>query len=90
MLRPPSPTALADLRAAATASDAELDLALLRIGVLAPARLDEIRAILAHPGVSLAAATNTDGHCIIEIGLDGDRAALLHHDGCLEALLAAA
>lgn len=87
MLRPPSPTALADLRAAAASSDADLDLALLRLGVLAPARLDEIRSILDRPGVSLAAAANSDGHRIIEIRLDGHPTALLHHDGRLQAPL---
>ncbi len=90
MLRPPSATALADLLRAAAASDRDLDLALLRLDVLAPADLDEIRDTLCRPNLTLRASQNADGHRIVEIDLDGDRAALLHHDGRVQHLLSPA
>ena len=86
MLRPATPTALSALRSAAQASDLDLDLALLRLDVLAPAALDEIRDALTRPGVSLSATTNGDGHRVIEITVGHAKVALIHHDGRVQHL----
>lgn len=86
MLRRIRTDALGALLASAAASDVDLDLALLRIDVLAPADLSEIREVLLRPAVSLRASTNRDGHRIIEVVEGGDRAALVHHDGRVQHL----
>jgi hypothetical protein len=90
VLRPIGPDALNGLLRAADASDAELDLALLRIGVLAPADLAPIRAVLTGPEVALALIENRDGHRVIEVSHQHGRVALVHHDGTVEAVPAAA
>jgi hypothetical protein len=76
---------MAALCAAATCDDAALDLALLRIGILAPVELDEIRASLAQPGVTARAAVNGDGHCVVELCERGETIAEIQHDGRLTA-----
>jgi hypothetical protein len=86
MLRWIGPDELMALRHAATVSDAALDLALLRVGVLAPADLDEIRDVLLRPAVCLEPTRNCDGHLIIDIVERGDLIARLHHDGQLSPL----
>ena len=53
MLHPIGPDDLMSLRAAATIGDAAFDLALLRVGILAPAELDEIRSLVLHPTACL-------------------------------------
>jgi hypothetical protein len=86
MLRTIGVAELDALLTAAALSDLDLDLALLRIDVFAPADLDEIRALLQRPGVSLEATSNRDGHRIIEVHENGHRAALVHHDGRVQQL----
>ena len=83
MLRWIGPDELMALRRAATISDAALDLALLRVGILAPADLDEVRDVLLRPAVCLEPTRNCDGHLIIDIVERGDLIAQLHHDGRL-------
>lgn len=68
------------LRAAAAASDAALDWALLRVGILAPAELDGIRELLMR-SATLRATVNGDGHRILEIVEQGTLVARIHHDG---------
>lgn len=81
--------ALNDLCAAARTSDAALDLALLRIGILAPADLDQIRSVLCMPGASLRACTNGDGHRIVMVSRGPQVVAAIHHDGRVVASAAA-
>ena len=59
MLRPIGPDDLMSLRAAATIGDAAFDLALLRVGILAPAELDEIRSLVLHPTACLEPTRNS-------------------------------
>ena len=81
MLRPAGPDAMALLRAAAGGTDAALDWALLRIGILAPVDLTAIRAVVSRPAAELVATANRDGHRIVEIVEDGCSVARIHHDG---------
>jgi hypothetical protein len=74
---------MAALCAAASESDAGLDLALMRVGILGPADLDQIRALLARSGVTLRATVNGDGHRIVEVAEQGETVAEIHHDGRL-------
>jgi hypothetical protein len=81
MLRPVAPDAMAMLRAAAGGTDAALDWALLRIGILAPVDLTAIRSVVGRPSVELVATCNRDGHRIVEIVEDDCSIARIHHDG---------
>lgn len=90
MLRPIGPDTLNGLLRAATATDPELDLALLRIGVLAPADLGPIRAVLQGHDVALASTTNRDGHRVIEVLQHRRRVALVHPDGSVQRVAASA
>lgn len=81
MLRMIGPDELMSLRRAADAGDAALDLALLRVGILAPADLQEIRDLLRRPTVCLEPTRNCDGHLIIEVVERGVLVAQLHNDG---------
>lgn len=72
---------MAMLRDAARDTDAELDWALLRIGILAPVELSEIRSLVVRPDTALVATTNRDGHRIVEVVADGCSVARIHHDG---------
>ena len=81
MLRPVGPDAMTMLRIAAHDTDAELDWALMRIGILAPVDLTTIRAVVTRPGVELVATTNRDGHRIVEIIEDRCSVARIHPDG---------
>ena len=81
MLRPVGPDAMAMLRVAAHDTDAELDWALMRIGILAPADLSVIRSVVSRPEAELIATTNRDGHRIVEVVEDGNAVARIHHDG---------
>jgi hypothetical protein len=81
MLRPAGPDAMAMLRVAAYDTDAELDWALMRVGILAPVELGAIRSVVTRPAVQLIAMTNRDGHCIVEVVEDGNSVARIHHDG---------
>ena len=81
---------MVSLRAAATLGDAALDLALMRVGILAPVDLDPIRAVLTQPACGLRATANHHGHCVIEITVAGSLSALIHHDGSVLALASAA
>ena len=74
---------MAYLHAAALNSDAALDLALMRIGILAPADLGEIRSLLTRPAVTLRATSNRWGHCIVEVVEQDEPIAEVHHDGRL-------
>jgi hypothetical protein len=80
---------MASLRTAATASDAALDLALLRVGILAPVDLDEIRTLFVRSTVTLRATANRDGHRIVEVVENGRTFAQVHHDGRVFTLAAA-
>ena len=72
---------MAMLRHAAHDTDAELDWALMRIGILAPVELATIRAVVTRPSSDLIATTNRDGHRIVEVVEDGNSVARIHHDG---------
>lgn len=92
MHRPPR-TALLDLLAAANACDRDLDTALSDLGVLPPLDLTPIRHVLARPGVELALARNADGHVVIEVvevAGGSITTALIHHDGRVHVVTAAA
>jgi hypothetical protein len=77
---------MSSLRAAATISDAALDLALLRVDILAPADLTPIRALVTRPDVVLRAITNRDGHRIVEVSQHGAVVGQIHHDGRVHSL----
>jgi hypothetical protein len=80
-----------ELRRAVSGSDRQLDLVLLRIGVLAPADLGEIRSVIDRDGVVLKATTNEYGHAIVMVLEHGQIAAFVHHDGRVQhAVLATA
>jgi hypothetical protein len=81
VIRPIAPDALDQLRRAALMTDVALDLALMRVGVLAPADLSEIRAELIRPGLALRASRNRDGHGVVEFVRDGAVVASLQPDG---------
>jgi hypothetical protein len=86
VLRPVAPDGLAALRRACLGDDATLDLALLRIGILSPVDLSEIRVLLTVPGTTLQASVNGDGHRIVEVVARDALVAQLHHDGRVFAL----
>lgn len=81
MLRPAGYDAVSSLYAAATISDAALDLALLRVDILAPADLSPIRTLVTLPNVVLRATSNDDGHRIINAYRFGTLVGQIHHDG---------
>jgi len=81
---------LVKLRTAAGSTDAALDWALLRIGILAPVDLTVIRSVVTRPAAELIASTNRDGHCIVEVVEDGCSVARIHHDGQVVAASRAA
>jgi hypothetical protein len=87
MLRLAPADAVHDLLAAARRSDRELDLCLLRVGVLAPADLSGIKTVLSLAGVTLRPAARDDGHCMIEVSRNGRRIAYVHHDGTIEPVV---
>jgi len=72
---------MALLRAAADSTDAALDWALLRIGILAPVDLTVIRSVVNRPAAQLVASSNRDGHRVVEVIEDGCSIARIHHDG---------
>jgi hypothetical protein len=72
---------MALLCAAAHGTDAALDWALLRIGILAPVDLTVIRSVMTRPAAQLVATSNRDGHRVVEIIEDGCSVARIHHDG---------
>jgi hypothetical protein len=72
---------MALLRAAADGTDAALDWALLRIGILAPVDLSVIRSVVSRPAAQLVATSNRDGHRVVEVIEDGCSVARIHHDG---------
>jgi hypothetical protein len=78
-----------ELRRAATGSDRELDLALMRIGILAPADLDEIRSVLTAEGVVLRASANQYGHAIVVVQRHAQILALVHSDGRVQHAVSA-
>ena len=79
---------MASLQWAAASTDAALDWALLRVGILAPADLGEIRCALTQPGTVLRPAANRDGHRIVEVLAGGCVSAQIHHDGRVFTLAA--
>jgi hypothetical protein len=81
VLRPARYDAISSLYAAATISDAALDLALLRVDILAPVDLSAIRALLTLPHAVLRARSNEDGHRIIDVYRHGSLVGQIHHDG---------
>jgi hypothetical protein len=72
---------MASLRAAAASDDATLDWALLKVGILAPADLAPIRAVLARPSATLRASANRDGHRVVDVIECGQTVARIHPDG---------
>jgi hypothetical protein len=72
---------MALLRSAADSTDAALDWALLRIGILAPVDLTGIRSVVSRPAAQLVASSNRDGHRVVEVIEDGRSVARIHHDG---------
>jgi hypothetical protein len=78
------------LSAAAGSTDAALDWALLRIGILAPVDLTVIRSVVSRPGADLIATTNRDGHRIVDVVEHGCTVARIHHDGQVVAVTRAA
>lgn len=88
MLRPISSDSLNHLLAASKGADFDLDLALLRIGVYAPADLSEIRSILTQAGTRLTAGTNADGHRLVTVLRDDRLVAQIGHDGAIERVTA--
>ena len=72
---------MTSLYAAATISDAALDLALLRVDILAPADLSPIRELITLPNAVLRATSNADGHRIINVYRYGTLVGQIHHDG---------
>lgn len=81
MLRSATPGALLRLANAATASDRELDAALIELGVLPPLDLEQIRVCVQRAPTGLIAGTNADGHRLLTV-VDGDRPlGWIHHDG---------
>jgi hypothetical protein len=81
---------MAMLRVAASSTDAALDWALLRIGILAPVDLTLIRSLVTRPATDLIATTNRDGHRVLEVVEDGRSVARIHHDGNVVAVPCAA
>jgi hypothetical protein len=77
---------MALLRAAADGTDASLDRALLRIGILAPADLTAIRMVVGRPAAVLVASANRDGHRVVDVVEDGRSVARIHHDGQVVAV----
>lgn len=72
---------MTEVRSAATGTDAELDLALLRVGVFAPLDLEPIRRWLIRTDVAIEARANRDGHRVLAI-VEGHRTvAWVHPDG---------
>lgn len=84
MLRPACRHTVDQLLVAAHRTDRELDLALLRVGILAPADLVPIKSTLTLDGVALRPAVNGDGHCAIEVFRAGELIAHLRHNGDLD------
>ena len=72
---------MALLRVAADSTDAALDWALLRIGILAPVDLTVIRSVVSRPAAQLVPTSNRDGHRVVEVIEDGCSVARIHHDG---------
>jgi hypothetical protein len=89
MLRSATPDALDRLVAAAFDVDRELDMALVRLGVLPPLDLSVIRSWLTLDGVRVRARTNTDGHRVIEVSIERRVLASIEPDGSVEVALAA-
>ncbi|MAT06835.1 MAG: hypothetical protein CL424_17515 [Acidimicrobiaceae bacterium] len=89
MLRPASPDALDRLLDAAGDVDRELDMALVRLGVLPPLDLSTIRSWLTLRGVAVAARANTDGHRVIEVLIERRVVASIQPDGSVVTPLAA-
>ena len=58
--------------------------------MLAPADLTPIREVLDGPEATLALITNRDGHRVIEVSHQRRRVALVHPDGTVERVSAAA
>ena len=86
MLRSVGPDELMSLRRAADLDDAALDLALLRVGVLAPADLEEIRSLLRRPSSCLEPTRNAEGHVIADVVERAQLIARLQHDGTVTFL----
>lgn len=89
MLRPATSDALDLLIASAFDVDRELDMALVRLGVLPPLDLSIIRSWLTLDEVGVRARTNGDGHRVIEILVERRVVASIQPDGAVEAPLAA-
>jgi hypothetical protein len=81
VLRPATTAGLDRLRQAAFDADLELDTALVRLGVLPPLDLDEIRGWLCLDGIELVGAANADGHRVIAVMIGRRVVARIHHDG---------
>lgn len=89
MLRHATPDALDRLVGAAFDADRELDMALIRLGVLPPLDLSLIRSWLTLDAAGVRACTNVDGHRVIEILVARRVVASIQPDGSVTAPLAA-
>ena len=88
MLRPATSDALDRLIASAFDVDRELDLALVRLGVLPPLDLSDIRSWLTLDGVEVRARCNDDGHRVIDVLIERRIVASIGPEGAVELPLA--
>ncbi len=70
---------------AARSTDRELDTALICLGILPPLDLAPIRTAVNTVGASLRGSANGDGHRVIDVVVDGNTRASIHHDGRVES-----
>ena len=88
MLRPATSDALDRLIASAFDVDRELDMALVRLGVLPPLDLSVIRSWLTLDRVGVRARANADGHRVIEVLVERRVVASIGPDGTVAVPLA--
>ncbi|MCB0965845.1 MAG: hypothetical protein R2705_24330 [Ilumatobacteraceae bacterium] len=89
MLRIATPDVLDRLTMAAFDVDRELDMALVRLGILPPLDLSVIRSWLTLDGVGTRARTNADGHRVIDVLIERRVVASIQPDGSVAVALAA-
>jgi len=89
MLRPATSDALDRLIVSAFDVDRELDMALVRLGILPPLDLSVIRSWLTLDDVGVCARSNGDGHRVIDVLVERRVVASIGPDGAVEAPLAA-
>ena len=89
MLRPATSDALERLIASASDVDCELDMALVRLGILPPLDLAEIRSWLTLDDVVVRARSNGDGHRVIDVVVERRVVASIQPDGTVASPFAA-